>query len=41
MHKEKVMLSGLEKSALVIMVKQAAEVERIKKKKHCYKRFAA
>lgn len=27
------MLSGLEKSALVIMVKQAAEVERIKKKK--------
>lgn len=37
------MLSGLEKSALVIMVKQAAEVERIKKKKkkHCYKRFAA
>lgn len=27
------MLCGLEKSALVIMVKQAAEVERIKKKK--------
>lgn len=26
------MLCGLEKSALVIMVKQAAEVERIKKK---------
>lgn len=27
------MLCGLEKSGLVIMVKQAAEVERIKKKK--------
>lgn len=36
------MLCGLEKSGLVIMVKQAAEVERIKKKKkHCHKRFAA